>query len=141
MTLPGADFLHRFLQHVLPSGFQRLRHSGLTASRCKKAKLTLCRQQLKVTAPEPRPQENVEVFWLLVADIDIHRCPECGGRLQIIDDARRDCHSLNHRSELKPRRRGALPRCSHPRKSACHLLCYRSAAKQSPEDPPSVPAV
>ena len=79
MTLPGADFLHRFLQHVLPPGFQRLRHYGLTASRCKKAKLTLCRQPLRVTAPEPRPQETVEVFWLRVAVVDIHRCPECDG--------------------------------------------------------------
>jgi len=39
VALPGADFLHRFVQHVLPTGFQRLRHSGLTASRGKKAKL------------------------------------------------------------------------------------------------------
>jgi len=84
VTLPGADFLHRFVQHVLPTGFQRLRHYGLTASRCKKAKLALCRQQLRVTAPEPKPQETIEVFWLRVADIDIHRCPECGGRLQIM---------------------------------------------------------
>lgn len=54
LTLPGPEFLHRFLQHVLPAGFQRLRHYGLTASRCKQAKLSVCRQQLQVAAPEPK---------------------------------------------------------------------------------------
>lgn len=84
VTLPGAEFLHRFLQHVLPAGFQRLRHYGLTASRCKQAKLSLCRQQLQVTAPAPKPPETIEVFWLRVANIDIHRCPDCGGTLHPI---------------------------------------------------------
>lgn len=83
VTLPGAEFLHRFLQHVLPPGFQRLRHYGLTASRCKQAQLALCRKQLHVTAPEPQPPESVEAFWMRVAQIDIHRCPDCGGALQL----------------------------------------------------------
>lgn len=38
LRLPGPEFLHRFLLHVLPQGFKRLRHYGLTASRCKKAR-------------------------------------------------------------------------------------------------------
>jgi len=84
VTLPGAEFLHRFLQHVLPAGFQRLRHYGLTASRCKQVKLRQCRQQLQVPEPAPKPPETVEVFWLRVANIDIHRCPDCGGSLHTI---------------------------------------------------------
>lgn len=83
VTLPGAEFLRRFLQHVLPPGFQRLRHYGLTASRCKQAQLARCRQQLRVAAPEPRPPESVEAFWMRVAQIDIHRCPDCGGTLHL----------------------------------------------------------
>lgn len=83
VTLPGAEFLRRFLQHVLPPGFQRLRHYGLTASRCKQAQLAQCRQQLHVTAPEHRPLESVEAFWMRVANLDIHRCPDCGGVLQL----------------------------------------------------------
>jgi len=39
VTLPGAEFLHRFLQHVLPAGAQRLLHYGLKASRCKQVML------------------------------------------------------------------------------------------------------
>lgn len=83
-TLPGAEFLHRYLQHVLPAGFQRLRHYGLTASRCKEARLAQCRQQLQVPTPEPPPPETVEAFWLRVAQIDVHRCPDCGGRLALM---------------------------------------------------------
>jgi hypothetical protein len=86
LTLPGAEFLHRFLQHVLPAGFQRLRHYGLTASRCKQADLTLCRQQLQVAEPEPKTAETVEAFWLRVARIEIHRCPDCGGILRNVAD-------------------------------------------------------
>lgn len=84
LTLPGADFLHRYLQHVLPQGFQRLRHYGLTASRCKQDKLARCRQQLQIVAPEIKPAETVEAFWLRVAQIDIHRCPDCGGTLHLV---------------------------------------------------------
>jgi hypothetical protein len=84
VSLPGAEFLHRFLQHVLPPGFQRLRHYGLTASRCKRARLAACRQQLQVEAPAPRAPESVEAFWLRVAKIDIRRCPDCGGTLHAL---------------------------------------------------------
>lgn len=84
LTLPGAEFLHRYLQHVLPQGFQRLRHYGLTASRCKQAKLALCRQQLRVPTPEPKPAEAVEAFWLRVAQLDIRQCPDCGGALHTV---------------------------------------------------------
>lgn len=84
LRLSGAEFLHRYLQHVLPHGFQRLRHYGLTASRCKQAKLTLCRQQLHVPEPEARTPETIEAFWLRVANIDLHRCPDCGGTLSAV---------------------------------------------------------
>ncbi|WP_428310496.1 IS91 family transposase [Hydrocarboniphaga sp.] len=83
LTLPGAEFLRRYLLHVLPLGFQRLRHYGLTASRCKQDKLAMCRQQLQVSAPPAKPAESVEAFWLRVAQIDIRRCPDCGGLLQL----------------------------------------------------------
>lgn len=91
LSLPGPEFLRRFLQHVLPPGFQRLRHYGLTASRCKRVHLEHCRAQLDVVAPEPQAIETVEAFWLRVANLDIHRCPDCGGivqRMQILPPAR-----------------------------------------------------
>lgn len=79
LKLAGEDFLQRFLLHVLPNGFQRLRHYGITASRSKHQHLAQCRAQLQVAEPEPRPVETLEAFWLRVAGIDIHVCPDCGG--------------------------------------------------------------
>jgi len=52
MTLTPTEFLRRFLLHVLPSGFQRLRHCGFLGNRYRHAKLALCRHLL---AMPPRP--------------------------------------------------------------------------------------
>ena len=46
MTLSGEEFARRFLQHVLPGGFVRIRHYGLLANRGREGKLTLCRRLL-----------------------------------------------------------------------------------------------
>ena len=48
MTLEAEEFIRRFLLHVLPDGFQRIRHYGFLANRYRQAKLTLCRQLLGV---------------------------------------------------------------------------------------------
>jgi len=50
MTLPAEEFIRRFLLHVLPAGFQRIRYYGLLGNRCREQKLALCRQLL------PTPQ-------------------------------------------------------------------------------------
>ena len=52
MTLPPTEFIRRFLLHVLPSGFQRIRHFGFLGNRYRQAKLDLCRHLLAMT---PRP--------------------------------------------------------------------------------------
>jgi hypothetical protein len=51
MSLDADEFMRRFLLHVLPSGFQRIRHYGFLANRCRLAKLTRCRQLLAAPAP------------------------------------------------------------------------------------------
>lgn len=43
MTLDAQEFIRRFLLHVLPSGFMRIRHYGFLANRCRGQKLALCR--------------------------------------------------------------------------------------------------
>lgn len=78
MTLPADEFLRRFLCHVLPSGFQRIRHYGLLASRNKNDLLARCRQALDVPAPLP-PVKKTTAEWLLqLWGIDVSRCPRCG---------------------------------------------------------------
>jgi hypothetical protein len=53
MALTTNEFIRRFLLHVRPAGFQRIRHYGFLGNRCREEKLTRCRQLLAVPQPEP----------------------------------------------------------------------------------------
>jgi hypothetical protein len=86
MPVTPVEFIRRFLLHVLPSGFMRIRHYGILANRAKREKLAQARvallQPCAATTPEP---ESIETFWLRVAHLDIHRCPHCkAGRMRVI---------------------------------------------------------
>ena len=86
MTLPAEDFIHRFLRHVLPKGFQRIRHYGLLANRHKAACLAQARAALSLPAPEPVAKESVAEFARRVLGVDILRCPVCQeGRLRLVE--------------------------------------------------------
>nr|WP_231567967.1 IS91 family transposase [Sphingobium herbicidovorans] len=78
MTLPADEFIRRFLLHVLPRGFHRIRHYGLLASSARKANLALARQLLDVAAvPEdPGTEDPVDPR---------PPCPCCGGHMVIIE--------------------------------------------------------
>ncbi len=83
MALEGDEFLRRFLLHVLPKGFTRIRHYGLIANRGKTERLAQVREALAVAPPELIEAESVEAFMLRVVGVDIHCCPICGeGRLR-----------------------------------------------------------
>ena len=77
MQLPATEFLRRFLTHVLPGGFMRIRHYGVLANRAKHEKLTAARAALGVVALAPAKPESVPAFWLRVAALDITLCPTC----------------------------------------------------------------
>ena len=53
MRLAAQEFIRRFLMHVLPKGFQRIRHYGFLANCCRGRKLALCRQLLRMPPHEP----------------------------------------------------------------------------------------
>src|SRR5437899_5137746 len=55
MTLPAEEFIRRFLLHVLPDGFQRIRYYGFLSNRDRDEKLALCRQVLGMPALDPEP--------------------------------------------------------------------------------------
>ena len=82
LTLPGVEFVRRFLMHVPPKGFVRIRHYGLLCSRTKNKKLTLCRNLLgcKKYLSRLNDKEMPEVLELLYG-INICVCKACGGRL------------------------------------------------------------
>lgn len=88
MRLKAVEFIRRFLLHVLPSGFVRLRYYGFLANRLRREKLELCRALLGVaTAPkaiaiEPVPDSNGEVE----RDRDAHICPVCKEGHMVICD-------------------------------------------------------
>jgi hypothetical protein len=54
MTLAAEEFIRRFLLHVLPDAFQRIRYYGFLANRYRQQKLDLCRRLLNMTEPEPK---------------------------------------------------------------------------------------
>ncbi|MGH8611698.1 MAG: IS91 family transposase, partial [Gammaproteobacteria bacterium] len=62
MNLPAEEFIRRFLLHVLPKGFMRIRHFGLLANRHRAEHLARCRRALDTPPPLPAPTETVEAF-------------------------------------------------------------------------------
>jgi hypothetical protein len=84
MALDSAEFLRRFLLHVLPKGFTRIRHYGLLANRMKRERLGSAREALDIPPSAAAPPEGVAEFILRVLGVDIHRCPHCHGRLFVV---------------------------------------------------------
>jgi hypothetical protein len=78
MQLSAEEFIDRFLKHVLPGGFMRIRHYGFLANRAKKKALAQCRQLLDATAPELDEPKTLADWILLWTGEDISRCPKCG---------------------------------------------------------------
>jgi hypothetical protein len=77
MTLTLEEFLRRFLQHVLPRGFPRIRYFGFLANRRRGALLPLCRTLLAVEPPPvPATPAATPILWL---------CPCCQGPMHVIE--------------------------------------------------------
>lgn len=62
-TLEAEEFIRRFLLHVLPNGFVRIRHFGFLSSRKRKEKLARCREILGIAQEEPDSGESTEQGW------------------------------------------------------------------------------
>jgi hypothetical protein len=78
LRIPAQTFIERFLWHVLPKGFKRIRHYGLLGPAAKRAKLALARQALAAPAPDPVVVESVQAFLQRVDWLQCMRCPHCG---------------------------------------------------------------
>ena len=80
-TLSQDKFLRRFLLHILPQGFVRIRHFGFLACRRRRTTLPLCFQLLGA-AQEALSQEHISS----TEDApDLYRCPKCGGPMKVIE--------------------------------------------------------
>lgn len=81
--LPIHGFIARFLTHVLPDNFMRIRHYGFLSNRNRKKKLATIRELLGAGAPRLPPTLRTAQQWLeTVLGIDTTGCPQCGGQLR-----------------------------------------------------------
>jgi predicted Zn-ribbon and HTH transcriptional regulator len=77
-TLSAHEFIRRFLLHVVPSSFKRIRHFGFLANRCKKRNLAQCRELLGLPAGLPEiAEETLQERMLRLTGVDITQCPRC----------------------------------------------------------------
>jgi hypothetical protein len=99
MTLAADEFIRRFMLHILPKGFHRIRHYGLFASTARAANIARLRELLGVTPPA---QTSVSSGQDEPAETVLPPCRICGGRMTIIEFFER----------------GTLPRCRPPSAAA-----------------------
>ena len=88
MTLATAEFIRRFLIHVLPQGFHRIRHYGLLASGTRADNIAQARRLLDVQATQPEAGVTCGAEANEPKPLS-HPCPCCGGRMIIIERFRR----------------------------------------------------
>jgi hypothetical protein len=78
MSLEAMEFIRRFLLHVLPSGFQKIRYYGFLSNRNRKVLLQKC-FLLTRTPVRPKIKLTAKELILKVSGVDISVCPHCGG--------------------------------------------------------------
>jgi len=100
MRLSTDEFIRRFLIHVLPAGFHRIRHYGLLASSTRKANIAKARVLLGAVPAKPEDPPTAEVIPLTLRE----PCPDCGGPMRITEIFRR---GERPRSRAPPRQDAA----------------------------------
>jgi uncharacterized protein (UPF0212 family) len=80
LRLPAVEFIRRFLWHVLPPDYHRIRHYGLHSSAARAEKLPRCRELLGWSRALPEVKELEMEEWLESLEIEVDRCPQCGAR-------------------------------------------------------------
>ena len=83
-NLDVMEFIRRFLMHVLPSGFQKIRHYGLLSNRNRNTKLALCKRLTGLPDIREKIKLNARDLILKLKGIDILRCRGCGGNIKRI---------------------------------------------------------
>ncbi|MGA3404051.1 MAG: IS91 family transposase [Acetobacteraceae bacterium] len=96
MTLAIDEFIRRFLIHVLPSGFHRIRHYGLFANGGRAENITRARRLLDVPEPPPQPGDTDDADGGETVLISAYPCPCCGGRMIVIETFERGCKPRHH---------------------------------------------
>ena len=87
MTLSPQEFMRRFLLHVLPAGFHRIRHYGLLANGSRRDNLALARELLKVALPTPVESADEPSD----APAPTFVCAHCGHAMVVLQVLSREC--------------------------------------------------
>lgn len=86
VTFEGVEFIRRFLMHILPKGFVKIRYFGIIANRNKKTKLVLCRKLTNSPLYKPKFEglKTIDILCILVGK-DVTVCPACKkGKLKAV---------------------------------------------------------
>jgi putative transposase/transposase-like zinc-binding protein len=89
MTLSADEFIRRFLLHVLPNGFQRIRYYGFLGNRYRQEKLDQCRRLLGMQMPDPHatspPEQDYRDRYEDLTGCSLRQCPKCQrGRMVLV---------------------------------------------------------
>ncbi len=84
-TIPGVAFLKRFLDHIVPPYFRRIRHLGFLSSRNKKQSLSAIRESLGVGLLRTTPLSRAQILALRFGPRSLLKCRDCGGELQLLE--------------------------------------------------------
>ena len=90
MTLATDEFIRRFLTHVLPGGFHRIRYYGLLANGGRAENIARARRLLNLPAPRVEPSDAGGTGDAEPQSLS-HPCPSCGGRMIVIETFERGC--------------------------------------------------
>ncbi len=82
MTLSGPEFIRRFLMHVLPKRFVKIRHYGFLAGRNRPTKLALCRKLMRLLPTKTSKDFSTAEFIELFMTISLKCCPDCNGTIR-----------------------------------------------------------
>ena len=107
MTLPTHEFIRRFLIHVLPKGFHRIRHYGMLANGNRTANVARARQLLAV--PPPVVDDDQTVDQASEPSCNTYPCPACGGPMVIIETFEPGATPRHPRQRAPPQRPSDIP--------------------------------
>lgn len=84
-TISGVEFLKRFLDHIVPPYFRRIRHLGFLSTRSKKQSLEAILESLGEEQAPPTPLSRAQVLELYFGERSLLKCKDCGGELQLLE--------------------------------------------------------
>ncbi len=106
MTLPIAEFIRRFLLHVLPPGFHRIRHYGIFANGGRAENLARARKLLAVEVPQDKTDPTADADEPPRLSLP---CPHCGGPMIIIETFEPGYTPWDHTPRAPPPRKADRP--------------------------------